>query len=159
MIDANHLRLNVIRPVLQHLSPEIPYSTEAEDLLMGTAAQESRLGTWLVQLNNGPARGIWQMEPATYRDIHANFLAYRQTLLEKVEDFNIGVISNIDPEDSLTGNLYYACAMVRVHYYRQPEAMPTDKEGYAKFWKDRYNSHLGKGTEEEFLVNYEHYVA
>ena len=50
-------------------------SQEAENLLMGTAAQESALGEYIRQLGNGPALGIFQMEPETFDDIVRNYLA------------------------------------------------------------------------------------
>ena len=40
------------------------YSDAAVDLLMLTAAQESACGKYIRQLGNGPALGIFQMEPA-----------------------------------------------------------------------------------------------
>jgi len=42
------------------------YSRDAEELLMLTAACESNLGHYFKQLGNGPALGIFQVEPATY---------------------------------------------------------------------------------------------
>jgi len=61
-LDAGQLRMYVVRPVLRVMSA---WSQPAEDLVMGTAAQESRL-TYLRQLGGGPALGLWQMEPATH---------------------------------------------------------------------------------------------
>jgi len=85
-IDALQLRHEIIRPVLKHLDPVIPYSMAAENLLMGTCAQESRMGQFLVQLDNGPAKGVFQMEPDTHDDIYKNFLHYRGELRELVSD-------------------------------------------------------------------------
>lgn len=59
MMDKRQLR-NLIRRVLIGIGG---YSEEAENLLMGTAAQESALGEYIRQLGNGPALGIFQMEP------------------------------------------------------------------------------------------------
>lgn len=157
-IDALQLRHEIIRPVLKHLEPAIPYSMAAENLLMGTCAQESRMGQFIVQLDNGPAKGIFQMEPETYYDIYENYVDYRSNLKEVLEE----LVSHVfEPEQLLTGNLFYAAAMCRVHYWRQPEALPdeNDVEGMANFWKIRYNSLLGAGTEEEFIANYQRYVA
>ena len=42
----------------------------------GTAAVESRMGTYLRQIG-GPALGIWQVEPATHLDCWDNWLDYR----------------------------------------------------------------------------------
>jgi hypothetical protein len=42
----------------------IPVTITAADLLMATAAVETALGTYLLQIK-GPARGVFQVEPAT----------------------------------------------------------------------------------------------
>ena len=78
--DARQFRECIIRPTLRALEPEIPHSLVAEELLMLTAAHESHLGTYLKQ-KGGPALGIYQMEPATYRDLHENFLRFHLIIL------------------------------------------------------------------------------
>ena len=168
MINAIQLRMNIIRPVLEHLDPHIPYSLAAENLLMGTCAQESNLGSYIVQIN-GPARGIFQMEPATHDDIYKNYLQYRHDLRELIVDMGSFKMYKLmddngdydDAQDSLTGNLYYAAAMCRVHYYRVPMAMPPADNVHqlANYWKMFYNTPEGKGTESEFIHNYNRYVA
>ena len=62
-IDINQFREEVVRPVLQDLKM---YSPVAENLIMGTAAQESGF-TYIKQLGGGPALGMFQVEPATTR--------------------------------------------------------------------------------------------
>jgi hypothetical protein len=158
MIDALQLRHEIIRPTLKHLDSVIPYSMAAENLLMGTCAQESRMGQFLVQLDNGPAKGIFQMEPATHNDIWENFMSYRQPLYKLVQQYCV-VNNNIASD--LTGNLFYAAAMCRVHYYRVPMAMPEEDsiEQLANYWKIYYNTPEGKGTVAEFIHNYNRYVA
>ena len=61
-----------IEEVLDYLNLN---SLSAVNLLLGTAAQESRLGEYIEQVN-GPALGIFQMEPKTEIDIFRNFLTY-----------------------------------------------------------------------------------
>jgi len=107
-IDALQLRHEIIRPVLKHLDPVIPYSMAGESLLMGTCAVESRMGQAIVQYEGGPAKGIWQMEPATETDIHLNFLSFREELRDLVASLQLsvsGIAVTGSPE--LTGNLYY----------------------------------------------------
>jgi len=154
MINPKQLRLNVIRPTLEAIGL---WSQSAENLLMGTAAQESHLGTYLVQMGNGPARGIFQMEPATLEDIYANYLAYRKDLQGKVDAF---LSLAMTKSENLTCNLAYAAAMCRVHYLRKPGALPpaNDLAGMATYWKQHYNTVLGKGNETEFIENYNRYV-
>ena len=158
MINAIQLRMNIIRPVLEYLDPVIPYSLAAENLLMGTCAQESRLGSYVVQMN-GPALGIFQMEPATHIDIWDNYLNYRDGLSSLIEELGTGPAMSNDM--LLTGNLYYATAMARVHYYRVPMAMPPEDNVHqlANYWKLFFNTPEGKGTEAEFIHNYNRYVA
>jgi hypothetical protein len=157
-INCEQLRTKIIQPVLVHIAPEIPPSLAAENLLLGTCAQESKMGTYLVQLGDGPAQGIFQMEPATELDITKNFLAFRKDLTNKIWAI-IPESRGVDGTD-LAGNLYYAAAMCRVHYYRAPGALPEhdDIPGLAAYWKKYYNTELGKGTEDEFIENYHRYV-
>lgn len=154
MINAKHLRESVIRPVLQDAGM---WSEAAENLLMGTAAQESGLGQYLVQLGNGPARGIFQMEPKTLHDIQENFLQYRPALKEKAEHHKAPALSDAA---NLIANLAYAALMCRIHYMRVSEALPAadDLPGLARYWKRYYNTALGKGSEAEFIDNYHRYV-
>ena len=60
----------------------------------------------------------------------------------------------------LATDLAYACAMARIHYLRKPEPLPAhdDIEGLARYWKEHYNTFLGKGTVEEFVHNYRRLV-
>jgi len=156
-INCKDLRELVVRPTLQHLRL---WSPAAEDMVLGTAAQESGLGTYLHQVG-GPALGIYQMEPATHNDIWNNYLEYKPILRKQVEDMLGTSVHDIDSDDnSLIGNLYYATAMCRIHYLRVLEAMPVHKDikGYAAYWKKYYNTPLGAGTEQEFIDNYKRYV-
>ncbi|RCK32479.1 hypothetical protein TH9_12140 [Thalassospira xiamenensis] len=153
-MDAKQLRHEVIRPVLTATGM---WSAAAENLLMGTAAQESACGKYLRQLGDGPARGVFQMEPATLDDIYANYLAYRPDLQGAVDAY---LIMSMSKADNLTVNLAYAALMCRVHYRRRPENLPdaNDVRGLAAYWKRFYNTVHGKGAEQEFVENYERYV-
>ena len=129
------------------------YSEDAVNLLMGTCAQESLLGTYIKQLKSGPALGIFQMEPNTYWDICINYLEYKPELYNAIKK----ACGQMDV-NHLIWNIKLAICMARVHYLRVPEALPTDLSGYAKYWKRYYNTYLGAGTEEEFIHNYKLYI-
>ena len=132
------------------------YSLAAVQLLLGTSAQESRLGTYLAQIN-GPALGVFQMEPATETDIWFNFISYRHGLANAVElTTHVVGPSSLD----LRGNLPYQIAMARLHYYRVPDPLPEagDIESMAMYWKRHYNTFLGRGTTDEFVSNYRRHV-
>jgi len=150
-----HLRDHVIIPTLTNIGPQ--FNTKAAvNLLIGTAAVESDMGKYLIQ-NDGPALGIYQMEPATFKDITINFIQYKPLLRNIVSQF-----SGEKPAqpDAMVGNLYLATAMARIHYFRVAEPLPDGNNiiDLANYWKKYYNTHLGKGTPEKFLKKWNTHV-
>ena len=143
------LREYIIKPTLIELDM---YSQAAEDLIAGTIAQESLMGRYIKQVG-GPALGICQMEPVTHNDIHDNYLSYRPEMMESLEG-----IGKFCDASEMVWNLRYSVAMCRIHYYRQPGAIPTDIHGQAAYWKKFYNTHLGKGSESDYALNYGRYA-
>lgn len=156
-ISENDLRQYVIKPVLKHINL---WSDAAENLLLCTAAHESHLGHYLKQVR-GPALGIYQIEPATHKDVWVNYLAYRNDLVSKVKSLTSSINSNALPaDDQLITNLAYATAIARLIYQRAPDALPDadDIDGLANYWKQYYNTPLGKGTTDDFITHYHQYV-
>ena len=146
---------NLVNSVLNQLKPEIKYRIHAENLILGTAAEESAYGKYTVQIGGGPARGKFQMEKATHDDIWKNFLKYKPRLAKLV----LSISGLTEPDfNSLEKNDIYACAMCRVHYFRVKEPIHTTINGYAYYWKQFYNTPEGKGTISEFINNYIKYV-
>jgi hypothetical protein len=151
---ARNVLTTAIRPALTALDAGGP---AAERLVLGTGIQESLL-VHRRQLGNGPARGLFQMEPATHDDCWENFLKFRAPLAEKVR-------RTLDPgqepvASTLEVNDRYAAAMCRVRYLRVRAAMPptTDIPAMANYWKQHYNTALGAGTPDEFLEKWPQYV-
>lgn len=150
-IDKDQLRLLIANTLTQANL----YSTDATELLMGTAAQESHLGTYIRQLGNGPARGIFQCEPATERDIWDNFLKYRASVKESI--WMITEHKGWGPW--LQWDLAYQILIARCHYLRKTGSIPSDLAGQAGYWKKHYNTYLGAGTVDEYIANYEKYCS
>lgn len=151
------LRDHVIRPTLALLGPRL--ATEAAvNLLLGTAAVESELGTWLDQATPGPgpAYGIYQMERPTLDDVWAKIGEWPQ-LRHAAADLAVAALAM---HAQLAGNLYFATAMARLNYWRFPEPLPAanDVAGLAHYWKRRWNTTAGKGTVEGFQFRYRKYV-
>ena len=111
------------------------YSEDAVNILLGTAAQESRFGKYMKQLKNGPAKGVFQMEPATFKDIIENYVRHRPQLMSY-----LCAISATLEADEMVWNLKLSICMARIHYLRVPEPLPTDLSGYARYWKMHYNT-------------------
>lgn len=151
-LEVRELRRWVVQPVLTRLGL---YSLAAERLVLGTAMHESRL-RFLDQVDQadkpGPAFGLWQMEGPTHADIYRNFLAYQPELKRKVLKFAGHFSSDIPEPGEMTGNLNYACAMCRVHYWRVRDPLPAadDVRGLAQYAKDHYNTRAGKATVEQY---------
>jgi hypothetical protein len=150
-IDPKHLRELVIRPACEAIGL---YSLAAEELLLGTACQESKCGTFLKQLGKGPALGVFQMEPRTHDDLWLGFITPRKEMAEKVSAllaFHEG-----SPSKHMMWNLRYAAAMCRIHYYRVKDPLPAagDIPAQAAYWKRFYNTPKGAGTVEEYLNNW-----
>ena len=158
----NQLRELVVIPTLKKLDPVIPYSEEAVDLLMMTCAHESKMGKYIRQLgfcygDLGGAFGIYQMETATEKDIYNNFLIYKPEIQALINEFHGHLMTDNE----------YATAMARLHYYREPEALPkksnyTDIEVYllslARYCKKYYNTELGKAEVMDYYNDYKTFV-
>jgi hypothetical protein len=147
-IRPDDLLAYVIRPVLAFADLG---GTAAEELLLGTAAQESGMGARLAQVG-GPARGLWQIEEATHDDLWRNFLPGRPALANAARARLIG---NMAPWEQITGNLYYACLMARLVYERAPAPLPAagDLAAQAAYYKAHYNTPRGAATAAEYIEN------
>jgi hypothetical protein len=152
MIDIGDLKQYVIRPALNFLDL---YSEAAENLLLGTAAIESEMGYYLHQIN-GTALGICQMEPNTYRDIWHFYLKPKSKLVLAHNILTYFSTTTIPPAEKMIYDLRYAFVMCRLHYLRVSEPLPEahDIQKIAEYWKKHYNTKLGKGTTDKFIVNY-----
>jgi hypothetical protein len=149
-MNAQQLLDFIIIPTLQYMGHGYN-SKNAQMLLLATAAIESKCGYYIKQIN-GPALGIWQMEPATHVDIWGNCDALRG---EEVSE----LVVNLTLEKSIGGhseNLIpspmYACAMARLKYSMDKAPLPdhNDKKAIYREYKRIYNTPLGASTFEKF---------
>ena len=134
----------LVKKVLHSLDLD---SRGAVNLILGTAAQESRFGTYLVQRGGGPATGIFQIEPATFRYLQEKYSQkYPEIAGRKTEE--------------MEWDLRLDIIMCRLKYLSIPEKLPAfnDLDEMADYWKKYYNTPLGRGTTDEFIGNYNRYV-
>lgn len=151
-MDPDQLR-DLIDQVLHEMNS---HSSNAVELLMLTAAQESHCGQYIAQIK-GPALGIFQMEPTTHKDIWDNYLKYRDELAEAVRQYQFhGAVGST----LWRGNIPYQIAMARANYRRKPGALPwhLDIEAMAKYYKKHWNTKAGKATVEEAMTKYNKYA-
>ena len=156
-MDAKQLR-QLITETLQYLAPEIPFSANVVELLLLTAAQESQLGRWIKQMK-GPARGIFQMEPATEKRLIAWMEQKHPAIHAKVMALNVTTDDNLPGGDrDMIFNLAYQAAMARANYLRFPGPIPSDRADQAIYYKQYWNTPAGKATAAEALIAYQWYV-
>jgi hypothetical protein len=148
------LRSFIVIPTLQALDKAQPGIDvpAARNLVLGVAAQESG-GKYLAQFPVGPARGLWEIEPATLHDLEKNFLAYHPTLEAVIVSLMMPAESD---EEQLVSNLTYSCAIARLLLYRIKAPLPaaTDIRGLGQYWKTYFNTPAGGGTVDEFVANF-----
>lgn len=145
-----HLKNEIVTPALNYIGLG---GAKAINLVTGTFLAEGYASgyTYLKQLGNGPAVGAMQMEPATYNDIWKNFLSgsKRATLATYLKhlagDWNTDA-NGIPLPSVMTGNVFFAAAMCRVHYLRVSAAIPeaTDAQALSNYHKKYYNTSAGK---------------
>ena len=155
MFKADQLRELIIKPALSDL---LLLSDDAIELLMFTCAVESYGGTYLKQ-RNGPALGIYQMEPVTYNDIWQNYLKSKSSLLMMLlSNFEV---HSMPHEDRLIYDLRFATAMARLHYARviQPIPPANDIDAIWNYYKDHYNTSLGSAHKDSAIKDYYNFIS
>ena len=156
-IDAEDFRTCVIRPTLQKLDISSP---AAELLLLGTAAAESSIGSFLKSEGQKTA-GVYRMHGLTHRHIWDDYLAGHPDLASAIR----GIASQreflVQPHAELTTNLSYATAITWVAYARNAQfSLPSHPTPLylAKLWKTFYHTRSDLEI-EHFLERYELPVA
>lgn len=152
-MKADELRLGIVRPTLTTIKL---WSPAAEELLMGTAAQETHCGELGRRQKGGPALGLWQMEPSTAKLVLSWARRWRPSVAIALFD----LAGTHDPlPELLVSNDRYACAMARVLYLSIPTPIPLaqDLHAQAVYYVVNYNNG-GKATVEEYLQNYQRWV-
>src|SRR4030042_333946 len=103
--------------------------------IFGTALVESNLKN-VKQKGGGPALGYFQMEPATRKDIIANYINYYPLTLKKITD---GVGTLIVTDEGFLNRPALQVIFCWLHY-RRFKAWGNSVEMYAVNWKRRYNT-------------------
>ena len=116
-------------------------------MIFETACVESNCGEYIKQIN-GPACGIFQIEPNTAQDIIDNYIKYRSRYKDI---FDMLYIKAFTLSQNLKYNLAFSVFMCRMFYMRIKESIPNTVEKRAEYWKKYYNTEQGKGTTTEYI--------
>ena len=153
IFTADDLRHWAIRDTLKYLND---YSPAAENLLLGTAAQESGLGFCM---HEGKRWGIYHLTATTHRAVWDKYLIQFPELASRIRGI-AGQRSFLkDPHGELITNLKYATAIAWMVYKRcgQPLPKADDVKGLAKYWHRHFHP-KPTGTEQQFIRNYRELV-
>jgi len=158
-MDARQFLSLIIKPSLRSIGLQ---SVAAEQLLLGTALHESGGLRYIKQIN-GPALGIYQMEPATYKwlmgyidDRFANSNLHsliRQSVPRRFVAW---------PEAAyMSVNMEWATIVARLFYYSKPQPLPPagDLTALARYYKRYWNTEKGKADPQDFMVALNPYLA
>ncbi len=137
-ICAEELRSYVIQPTLEYLGES---SEAAENLLLGTAAQESELGFHLQQGAKNQGIGIFQISPEQHRSIWDNYLVRDPDLASKVRGLASQREFLTHPDAELATNLSYATAIAWMLYRQQGVPLPAagDITAMAERWRSCFH--------------------
>lgn len=142
-MDLGDVRREWIEPALKFL-PDALNTPARVQLVLGIGNKETQY-RYLRQIGGGPALGPWQMEPATHDDMWRNFIRYRPEL----QSAALRLLAGATPDAKLmTVRMDYSALMAALHTRRSKDPLPAYGNAYAQatFWKDNFNTSLGKGT-------------
>lgn len=156
-MNARQLKDIVIVPSIMALGL---YSDNAINLLLGTCAQESGMGHFIVQQQIAfkGGIGIYQMQRLTYDDIWNRKIASNIAMKAKLK-LLLGYEGK-PPAERMATDTALATVMTRLFYSAIPVQLPdaNDIRGLAEYWKKYYNTAFGKGSIDEFINNFQKYI-
>jgi hypothetical protein len=126
----------------------------AINLLLETACVETCLGTYQDPTPNGAGWGLTQGDAIGVLDVAKRT---RDVDARRIRHaFGFEIYNTIGPD--LANNPLKAFVFTRCFYKLIPEAIPETLQGRAEYWKKYYNTHLGKGTVNEYIEKAERYL-
>lgn len=151
-MNKHQLQQLVVEPTLK----EIPkgYSEESVLALMMIAAHESLRGHYLKQVN-GPALGIYQMEPATYYSIWK----FGDSIWENAVLLGFVTVEQaaqklVPKPENMIWNLKFATFMARQRLFMKPEKLPKGMSNLSMYLKKHWNSVLGAAGDYSYMNDY-----
>lgn len=136
ILSPRDLQHFVIEPTLDYLGM---YSAAAENLLLGTAAQESGLDPFCEVKQGGI--GIYQITSTQHRAIWDGYLAFDPDLASKVRGLASQHHFLKSPDDELRTNLAYSTAIAWMIYRQSEHQLPAadDADGLDHFWLNNFH--------------------
>ena len=149
-VDPLQFAEDIVMPSLRLLEAQagIPVTPLYTNLVMGTLAQESMLGTYVSQVN-GPALGPEEIEGQSLDTLLASLTAQERSALANL------TIAAQPADVNAVGNFYYAVAVVRLFYRHKPgDPASNTVSGLFAYYKQWYNTPAGAATLAEWIDNW-----
>lgn len=117
-------------------------------LLVETCAAETLLGKAGDNTLYGAGAGVSQVDKGTFIWLQEKFMK-RDISAEILEEFNINL--GLVQYNELDFSPLLSLIFCRLRYMAVSAAIPATQSLRANYWKEHYNSSLGKGTPQEYL--------
>ena len=118
-----------------------------EQMLVGTAAAETMLGTFKDSTPTSHGVGVMQMDKIAFDDVVART---RKTTCDTCIR-RLGIDINKVQYEELADCPVLSVLFARLFYMLIPDEFPDTTELQAAYWKKHYNTSSGKGTEEDYI--------
>ena len=137
----------------------------AKSLLVRTGVHESAGLKYTKQLGGGPARGYFQIEHATSKDIVKRYAArpdkkQYMDILEKFSGMPRKELLGLDKEalNSLVEtNARFGASVARLKYKMAPQAIPAGLEAQSEYWGKYYQTSASAKKQAQFIVSNKSY--
>ena len=136
-LDPKQFEKYVLKPTLEYLHPEVPYTENGHAITFETIWHESDGLTYIRQQNDGPAMGLGQMERLTWDDMMRRYIPTKSNLWSKV--YSLSTRSGPTFEE-LAWNLRLSVALTRIRYLPDPHPIPAGLVARAAMWFRVYNA-------------------
>ena len=119
---------------------------KAVDMMMETAAVETGLGSIPDRHETRLGVGVFQMDEIAFNDVQART---RNHNLERIKS-TLGVDVRSVSHSQLAYSPMLAAIFCRLFYILIPEEFPNTLEARSSYWKEYYNTELGKGSQAHY---------
>ena len=118
-------------------------------LMLETAAQETRAGTFKDPTPYGAGRGVFQIDKIAFDDLCTRCPPRVYESIKQAFAIDIRKCQH----NQVDSSPLLAAIFCRLFYYLIPAPIPQTVEERADYWKKYYNTVAGKGTAAEYVAN------
>jgi len=126
----------------------------ANKLILGTIAVETSFAEFPDPTPFGAGSGLCQFDLVGFEDVLRRTRQHNIIAIKRAFNIEFHKVTY----EMLEYNPLLSVIFCRLFYKLIAEEIEPELSSLARYWKRYYNTHLGKGTEQKFIANYNHYV-